>query len=359
MCTNRLSPRERVLTAIAIEEPDRVPVDTWMSGEAIAMLCEAFGLPLQTDPNGLWHEGILQRLRVDLRRPVPVYAGPKLRMHSDGSWDTPLGIRRKGLGYGHALEHPLAEATEIEHILAYPFPAPDWYDYSGLNGYCARYANYAFIGGSKFPLLHEACDLMGMAQLMIDLFDRPALIHALFQRLFEVHMALTQAWIEAAPESIDILIITDDYGASRNLLIGPDQWRDFIKPHLRQIVDFGHSQGYKLMLHSDGAIRKIIPDLIEIGFDILNPIEPEAQEMAPDSIKRDFGGQLALHGAASSLNLASATPQEIRAEVRYLVDHLAPGGGFILCPSNHIMPDMPVANILSLYDSVYEFGAYG
>jgi uroporphyrinogen decarboxylase len=306
----------------------------------------------------MWHEGLLQRLRIDLRRPIPVYVGPELRTYADGSWDTPIGVRRKGLGYGHAQTHPLAGAQAVETISAYPWPSPEWYDYSGISSYCRRYSDYAFIGGSKFPLLHEACDLMGMQRVMTNLFDAPDLMHALFDKLLDVHMKLTQAWIDAAPESIDVLIVTDDYGANNNLLISPDQWREFIQPRLGRIVDFAHSQEYKVMLHSDGAIRKIIPDLIDMGFDVLNPIEPEAEGMEPASIKRAFGEDIVMHGAASSLNLAHAQPDQIRAEVAYLMERVAPGGGFILCPSNHIMADMPVENIFMLYDTAYEMGAY-
>jgi uroporphyrinogen decarboxylase len=329
-----------------------------MSNRAIQLLCKNLGISPQTDPNGMWHEGVLQRLRVDVRRPIPVYTGPGLGTYADGSWDTPLGIRRKGVGFGMALNHPLRDATEVEQILVYPYPSQDWYDYSGMRRYTEQYAQYAFTGGSKFPLLTEACDLMGMDRVMVNLFDMPEVMHALFEKLLDVHLKITERWLEVAPKSIDILIITDDYGASRNLLIGPLQWREFIKPRLQKIVDFGHQHGLKLMLHSDGAIRKIIPELIEMGFDILNPIEPEANGMDPVGIKKDFGDQIVLHGAASSLNLASQKPENIRKEVEHLMSEVAPGGGFVLCPSNHIMPDMPVENILELYDAAFELGRY-
>ena len=358
MADNGLLPRERVFTTLEHEEPDRVPLDTWMSNGTIILLCDHLGLSANTDPNGMWHEGILERLRVDIRRPIPRYIGPALQTYSDGSWDTALGIRRKGLGFGMAINHPLREITEIEQIIEYPFPSPDWYDYNGMIRYCEQYSEYAFTGGSKFPLLHEACDLMGMERVMTNFFDAPELMHALFDKLLNVHMEITKRWIEAAPASIDILIVTDDYGASRDLLISPTQWREFIKPNLQKIVDFGHLNGCKVMMHTDGAVRKIIPDLIEIGFDILNPIEPEAIGMDPVSIKRDFGEEIVLHGAASSLNLAKLTPKEIRAEVERLMKEVAPGSGYILCPSNHIMPDMPIENVLELYDSAYELGRY-
>ncbi len=356
MLSDSYSPRERVLATLDHSEPDRVPLDTWMSIGAIQVLCRHLNMPLNSDPNGMWHEGILQRLRVDLRRPIPTYVGPELKTYADGSWDTPLGVRRKGIGYGMALTHPLRTVAEVEQILAYPFPVPDWFDYSGLPGYCQRYAQYAFIGGSKFPLFHEACDLMGMDQAMINFFDEPELMHTLLDKLLAVHMALTESWIAAAPVSIDVMLITDDFGGNQNMLISPKQWREFFKPRLRQIIDFGHAHDMRVMLHSDGSIRQIIPDLIEIGLDVLNPIEPETTDMNPVDIKKNFGAQLVMHGGASSRNLVNATEDQIKLEAAHLVTELAPGGGFILCPSNHLMPDMPVENILALYDTAFERG---
>lgn len=338
--------------------PDRVPLDTWMSGGAIEVLCRHFNLPIETDPNGMWHDGILQRLRIDIRRPLPLYVGPPLKKYPDGSWETEVGVLRKGRGYGIAITHPLREATQIEQILDYTYPIPEWYDFSGLPDYCERNAQYTFTGGSKFPIFHEACDLMGMDRVMIKMIDDPELIHTVLQKLTDAHMAITTRWLEASPNSIDIMIITDDFGSKQNTLISLKHWREFFKPHLKRVVDFGHSCGCKVMLHSDGAIRNIIPDLIEMGIDILNPIEPEANNMDPAGIKRDFGDQLILHGAASSLNLAYATPEEIKAEVKGLMEQVAQGGGYILCPSNHIMEDMPVENILALYDTAYELGWY-
>jgi uroporphyrinogen decarboxylase len=359
MTEQTYSPRERVLTTLAGREPDRVPLDTWMSKEAIVKICEYLGLPTETDPYGMWHEGILQRLHVDFRRPYTPYVGPPLRTFADGSWETEYGVVRKGYGYGVAVTHPLADATEVDEILAYgSYPDPDWYDYSGLGDYCRRHAEYAFTGGSKFPFFTEACDLMGMEQVMLNLYEAPQLVEALFHKLVDVHITLTERWLEVAPESIDILICTDDYGGRENLLISPGHWRTFMKPALQRVVDFGQERGLHVMLHSDGAIRAIIPDLIEMGVDILNPIEPEADGMEPASIKRDFGDQLVLHGAASAMNLVHGTPEEVAAEARYLFEHLAPGGGFVLCPSNHLLEDMPVENILALYDTAYEAGQY-
>lgn len=354
-----LSPRERVLCALDHQEADRVPLDTWISREAIDKLCRHFDLSPETEPYGMWHEGLLQRFRIDFRRPYTPYCGPPLRAFADGSWETEFGLVRQGYGYGVPTTHPLEEATEVAQIMDYPYPRPEWYDYSGLAPYCRRHAQYAITGGSKFAFFTEACDLMGMETLMLNLYDAPELVEALLHRLVDMHVALTECWLEAAPNAIDILICTDDYGGRESMLISPEHWRRFVRPALRRVVDFGHDHGLRVMLHSDGAIRPIIPDLIEIGLDILNPIEPEAERMEPAGIKAAFGEELVLHGAASVMTLVHGTPEEVAAETRTLLAQLAPGRGFVLCPTNHLLEDMPVENIVALYDTAYEAGRYG
>ena len=329
-----------------------------MSAEAREILRRHFNLPPERDPYEYWHEGLLQRFRIDLRRPMTPYIGPPLATYPDGSWDSEYGERRKGYGYGVPVSHPLQNAQDLGQIFDYPLPDPDGYDYSGLADYCRRNERYAITGGSKFPFLTIACDLMGMERLMINLIEAPDLIQALLHRLVDLHLRLTQRWLEAAPGMIDILIITDDYGSNHDLLISPRHWQKLIRPELERIIDFAHDWGVKVMLHSDGALRRILPDLVELGLDILNPIEPEAKGMDPAGIKRDYGSQIALHGGVSARNLALKTADQVRAEVKGLIETVAPGGGYILCPTNHILEDMPVENVIAMYDVAYQCGAY-
>ncbi len=351
--------RERVMLALNHEEPDRVPLDTWMTPDAKESLRLHFGLSPETDPYEQWHEGLMQRFHTDLRFPKLPYIGPPLRTFEDGSWETEWGFRRQGLYAGVSISHPLGEATRVEEILSHPLPNLDWYDYSGLRRYCDAHRQFALCGGSWSPFFTQACHLMGMDRLLLNLYDAPHLVSALLHRLVGFHIEMSERMFEAAPGCFDIMFIGDDYGGSESLLMNPEQWRDIVKPELHRLVDLAHAYGLKFMLHCDGAIRKIIPDLVEMGIDALNPIEPEAKGMDAAEIKRTFGDRLTLHGAVSLVsNMAFGTVDDVRREVRRLLESCAPGGGLILCPGNYLLPDIPVENILALYDTVCEEGRY-
>lgn len=351
--------RERVLLAINHREPDRVPLDTWMTDDGREMLRRHFGLPPERDPYERWHGGLLERFHVDLRHPQLPYIGPPLRTFEDGSWETEWGFRRKGLYAGVSITHPLGQATTVQEILDLPFPDPGWYDYTGLRRYCETHRQYALCGGSWSPFMTQACHLMGMDRFMLNLYDAPELVAALLHRLVDFHVEVSERMFAAAPGYFDLLFIGDDYGGSENLLLSPGHWRSYVKPELKRLADLAHAYGMKFMLHCDGAIFKIIPDLVEIGVDVLNPIEPEAKGMDPVEIKRTFGDRLAQHGVVSLVtNLALGTAEDVRRETRHLLAELAPGGGLILCPANYLLPDIPVENILALYDTVYTEGYY-
>jgi uroporphyrinogen decarboxylase len=354
-----MNSKERVLCTLAHQEPDRVPLDTWMTAEGREALRLHFRLPPEDDPYEQWHEGLMQRFRVDFRFPKLPYIGRPLRTFADGSWETEWGFRRKGLYAGVSITHPLAQAASVESIVHYPFPDPDWYDYSGLAHYCATHRQYALVGGSWSPFFTQACHLMGMERLLLNLYDAPELVSALLHRLVEFHIAVSERMFAAAPGHFDIMFVGDDYGGSIGLLMKPAHWRSIVKPELQRLVDLAHSNGLKFMLHCDGAIRQIIPDLIEMGVDALNPIEPEAAGMEPAEIKGLFGKQIALHGTVSlATTLALGTPVQVCQEIYRLLELCAPGGGLILCPANYLLPDIPPANVLALYDTAYEAGHY-
>jgi uroporphyrinogen decarboxylase len=353
-----LTPRERVLTTIEHKEPDRIPLDTWMSKVAQDRLCRYFHISLETDPYGRWHDGLMERFHIDIRRPEPPYIGPTLEVYPDGSWKGQLGEIRKGYGVGVAVVNPLENAICAEQILEYPYPPVEWFDFSGLPDYCKRNANFAFIAGSKFQFFTEACDLMGMDKIMISMIDAPELVHVLLHKLVDLHIERTTRWLEIAENSIDILLCADDYGGNRNLLISPAMWRKFIQPELQRVINYGHDHGMKVMLHSDGAIRAIIPDLIEMGLDIINPIEPETKGMQPAGIKHDFGKALVLHGGFSVRDLTLKSRQYVIDEVKNLIGQLSSGGGYIFTCTNHILEDIPIENVIAMYDTAYKYGFY-
>jgi uroporphyrinogen decarboxylase len=359
MTIGKFSSKERVLTTIRHQPPDRVPIDCWMSDAARENIRNYYRFPPEEDSYESWHTLVMERFHVDFRWPKLPYIGPLLKKYPDGSWESEWGVIRKGYGGGVPITHPLRDARKISEIENYPYPVSDWYDFSGLANYCQKNSQYAIIGGSYFPFFTQSCTLMGMDRVMTNLYDAPVLVEALMNKLVDVHISLTEKWLSAAPGMIDIIICTDDYGSTENLLISPNHWRKYIRPMLQRVVDYTHSRGLRFMLHSDGAIREIIPDLIDIGVDILNPIETDSKGMDYVAIKRDFGKHLAFHGAMSSIKIVQESAESIVQEVYQLIKCLAKGGGYIFTTCNVLTEDTPVENIEAVYRAAYMYGRYG
>jgi uroporphyrinogen decarboxylase len=153
----------------------------------------------------------------------------------------------------------------------------------------------------------------------------------------------------------DIYFIADDVGVQDKLMISPRMFHKFVKPSLQRFIAQAKEYGQRVMYHTCGAVRPLIPDFIEMGVDILNPIQVSAKGMEPAGLKRDFGDALCFHGALDIQTvLSQGTPDQVRAEVARLCQVLGQGGGFILAPTNNIMPETPIENILALYEAVQE-----
>ncbi len=359
-------PRERVLKALAFEEPDRTPIDCWITTEALRKLYRHFGT---TDK-----EDVLRRLHVDLRMiPGPRYVGPELERHPDGAvediWGVPRIEKEFGQGdrrgsYKEVTRFPLAEARTVKDIEQYPkWPSADWFDFSDIAAQCRAVSEYAVIAGgdrlNRTAVLKPAMYLRGTEQIFIDMAEQPAVAEAIFERIAAFYLEFDRRLFEAADGGIDIFQMGDDFGMQHGLLCSYDMWKRYFAPHLRRFIELPHEFGLKVMHHTCGAVAEIIPDFIDMGLDILNPIQPRCVGMDPAELKRRFGRRICFHG---SIDIQKTVPfgsvDDVRAEVRDRMAALAPGGGFIICTAHNIQADAPLENILALFDAYLEFGRY-
>ncbi|MFW5807322.1 MAG: uroporphyrinogen decarboxylase family protein, partial [Spirochaetota bacterium] len=159
---------------------------------------------------------------------------------------------------------------------------------------------------------------------------------------------------------VDSLAMADDFGMQSGLMISPEMFEEWVVPRIKRFADLAHSFGLKLILHSDGNISSVIPRLIEIGVDVLDPLQPEAANMDPAEIKTEFGDDIVLRGGISAQQtLSYGSTQEVIDEVKRTMDNLAPGGGYILSPGHPVLQDdIPVDNIITMYDTAYSYGVY-
>ncbi len=350
-----MTSKERVLRAIDRELQDRTPVDFAGTADTVGKLEAHF------DCSG--YDSVLEHLGVDFRTVKPRYVGPELPRRADGSYRDVYGAWRRTVrfasgSYEEVVESPLAQAETVEEIRAFPMPRAEWFDFSDIAHQCEQYAQFAVLAGGTrndldirgYSTFQTPTYLRPMEQLFQDLYTRPQLAQALFERFADFFLAFYEQLFQAARGGIDLFVVLDDYGGQQGPLVSRELWREFVRPHLKPGIDLAKSFGARVMLHSCGSVRALIPEFLELGVEVLDPIQVQAAGMAPGELAEEFGERLSFHGSIDVQHtLPFGTPEDVRAEVAQRVATLGRNHGFILAPSHNIQPDTPVANVLALY----------
>ena len=357
-----MNSKQRVLTTLNHQIPDRMPLDIWTSDPIKTSLCRYYGVDD--------FEDVLQCLGIDIRSVWPAEPPWKLVDPDKGIREDPWGIRWKLLaGMLQPISHPLAEARSVSDVEAYSPPAVSRFDFDGLREQCAKWRQYALILRDPGPYstcaMRIAMFLRGMEQFMLDLSMNPDLALAIIAKVEAYFLELNRHILEAVGALVDIYFIADDTGTESSLMMSPAMIRQFVHPSLEKFVRQGHAYGLKVMYHNEGAIRPLIPDYVKMGIDILNPVQVLLPGMDPVSLKEDFGDKLCFHGGMELKILSpvtGGTPERVSAEVTRLKETLGQGGGYILSTVNKITPDAPleqtVANIVAMYETAHAVGTY-
>jgi len=348
--------RERMLAVMNREVPDRVPTDIWAVPEVVAKLREHFGP--DADPYALLHVDGMAWVGAKYVGPALPAAGP------DETVDL-WGVRRRKVEYGTGTywemsHNPLAGARTIDDLEAYPWPRPDWFDYSEMAAAARGHRDKKVVQcGYMAPFTFHQY-LRGLEGSLTDPLTAPEFTHHLLGRLCEFFYEHHRRMFEACAGLIDVAQVTDDYGMQTGPIMSPATFREFYRPHLKRFIDLTHEFGIRAFHHDDGAIRDFLPDLIEIGIDILNPIQWRCPGMEMAGLKRDFGDQLVFHGGIDNQQtLPFAAEPDVRAEVRRAIDTLASDRtGYILAPCHNIQANTPVGNIIAMYDEARHYGKF-
>jgi uroporphyrinogen decarboxylase len=347
-----MTSKERVRLAFEHCEPDRVPLWYGASQGLTDKLCVATGSGDE--------EALMRRLHIDFRRVRQDYIGPELPVYDDGRFVTFWGIERGGLEYGQPLSHPLAGAETVEQVLDHSWPDSKWFTSRRCRAQCEAWAEYSIIGGPWVVVWSDATELMGMEEYLMKMITHPEVIHALNNRVADFYWELCLEFFDTCGDLIDIFFFGDDFGTQEALFVSPVMWREFFKPILKRFSDLGHDYGMKTMFHSCGSVWAIIPDLIDIGMNAVNPVQPRPKGMDIARLKREYGAYITFHGTIDHQKLLPfGTPEEVRTEVRRVIDIMAPGGGYCLAPSHDLMlAEFPPENVIAMYDEGFEYGRY-
>ncbi|MCX6030352.1 MAG: hypothetical protein NT169_13785 [Chloroflexi bacterium] len=351
--------RERVLAAVERRPTDLLPVGFKASDDVLRRLQAHFGVSdvqalvraLPVDTYGIFNNclhGVYPAYRGDATRVLY----PAIR--PDGTWDTVYGYRRRWVacagGYNdEVIDHPLEKAESLADLQRYDWPRADAFDYSTIARQCAAVDEYAilFLAGG----LGQVANLLGFERALMEMALHPELLEYCYGAIGEFFVELTDRTLQAAQGRIDIICVQDDFGTQRGKLMSLKMYRRFFKPHHRRIFEVAKRHGARVMQHSCGAVFDFIPDFIEIGVDILDPIQTTAVGMDPRRLKREFGRDLCFHGGIDVQNiLVRGTAADVRRHLDELVETLGQGGGFILAPSHNIHGDAPWENILTIFD---------
>ena len=354
-----MNSKERVLTTFANQQPDRVPIN-YMSNPGIdGRLKEHFGL--ESDDK----EGLRQALGVDFRPVSPTYVGPEL--HEDiperGVTVDNWGRHRRWIehqsgGYWDFCDFPLSDADE-EEVSNWPMPNPDDYDYSDVYNSCERCEQFAIHQYGGGDIIDGNGMIRGMEQTFVDLAtDNPAGL-LLADRRMEIQVEMSRRTLEAARGRIDIIWLAEDLGTQIAPLISMELFRKQIRPRYQKFCELAKAYDVFVMMHSCGSSSWAYEEFIEMGIHVVDTLQPEPKDMAPEYLKKKFGGRLAFHGCISTAGpVATGTVEETVAYCRRTLDIMMPGGGYCLSPTHALQDNSPTENVVAMYETAQTYGRY-
>ena len=356
--TETMTSKERVMTAFALQEPDRVPINYLANAAIDRRLKDHFGLDHDDA------EGLRQALGVDFRGVGAPYAGPKLHEDVPGRQVDNWGIHRRWIehetgGYWDYCDFPLKDATEDE-VAAWPMPLPGDYDYSKVRETCRRYGEYAVYAATGYgDIINGNGMLRTMEQVLVDLVtDDPAGL-LLADRRMEIQFEVTRRVVEASQGGIDFLWLGEDLGTQISPLISLALFRKHIRPRYQKFVDLAQAYDLPVMMHSCGSSSWAYEDYIEMGITIVDTLQPEAKDMAPAYLKRTFGGRLAFHGCISTAGpVAYGSVENVVDYCRETLAIMMPGGGYCFAPTHALQDNSPTENVVAMYETASTLGWY-
>ncbi len=355
-----MDPRERSIAAINHRQADRPPIYVSLTPQMAEKLSLLNGVPYEPPVDAMEsarisHMELLTGMGVDLVAIAPSAppAAPT-RTLSDGRIVNEWGMVFRDIGiYTEFDGHPLAEASVEDDIIEYPFPdphAPGRYDIASRM--LDRYGHsHGIIGNVETMFFELSWYMTGYEKFLMDLVTEAEYLPHLMDRIMHY---IIDAGKVLLGMGVDILWCGDDFGGQNGMLIDPVTWRSQIKPRIRfMFEEFRKVQpDIKLAWHSCGSILPILPDFIELGLDILNPIQPLAKGMEPEFLKSEYGRDLTFFGGIDVQELLpTGTPQQVKDEVRRRIDILGKNGGYIIAPAHNIQPDTPVENVQAFFEA--------
>jgi len=267
-------------------------------------------------------------------------------------------VPHEGGVYDEQCFYPLATAQTIDDLNKYAWPDSGCFDYLGMRAKAQDAGRTKAVKCGYMAPFYFHNLLRGLEQSLIDPLLDPEFTHLLVGRISDFFYDHHRRMFEACEGLIDVAEVTDDLGSQTGPLISLELYRKFYAPHHKRFIDLCHEFRIKVFHHDDGSCRRFLPLLVEMGIDILNPIQWICPGMDMRELKAEFGDRVCFHGAIENQRiLPFGTPEEVRAEVRHCIDTLASNGtGYIIAPCHNLQVNTPVENIIAMYDEAWKYG---
>ena len=382
-----MNPRERVELALNHTQPDRIPIDLGGSicssihRQAYVELREYLGMEVEeiklvdyVQQLPYLDEALLERFEVDFRIvQLPAATAPGLSVFEDGDyyafidrWGSKLHMPREGGLYFDWVDFPMQEPT-MEALENYDWPRPDPPELNAQLRERAKYlyenTNYALVGSAVIGggIFEQPARTMGLENFLMALVSEPEFADRMMDQITDIYVESCDSYLDQVGEYLAVFTYWDDVCGQHGWLIAPDVYRERIKPKQRRLIDAIKSKtDAKIYYHSCGAVFDLIPDLIELGFDILNPVQVSARGMDTRRLKEAYGEDITFWGGGVDTQyvLPFGSTEEVVDEVKRRIDDLAPGGGFVFAPVHNIQALVPPENIAAAYETALKYGQY-
>lgn len=349
-----LTSKERVLKAVNHEIGDRTPITFDAEQEVYDMLYNKLNLNTK--------EELLQHLHVDTRMILPknfLYPEEELSKRVKKSiwgWKAEL-TEYTGGAYDELSWSPLADSDDISDIDELDFPDSEDLDFSHYPREIEKHSDKAIIGVFTWGAYFLATHIRGLQQLLMDFALNQKYAEHLIGRIADRSCQILDDMLEKYGDGIDIVYMADDYCSQRSPLFSPQDFERFVVPYLTRIVDKVHQAGKKFLLHVCGAVRPLLPHIVDAGVDMLEPIQTRAKGMNPEELKREFGDDLCFYGGLDLQQiLADGSQDDVANETKRLIDILGKNGGYVFGPGHtYIQIDAPFENIMTMYRTAYNY----
>jgi len=382
-----MNSRERVKLALNHQEPDRIPIDlgativSSITKTSYIELKKHLGMPIEEiklldyiQQLPYIDEALLERFGVDFRMvQLPAATAPGLNIFEEGNyyafidrWGSKLHMPKDGGLYFDWVDFPIKEFT-LEALERYDWPRPDPQEYNARLGEQAKtlyeQTDYALVGSAVIGggIFEQPARTIGLENFLMALLKEPEFADRLMERITDIYIESCNNYLDEVGPYLQVFTFWDDVCTQNGWLIHPELYRKIIKPKEKRLLEAVRKKtDAKFFYHSCGATFDLIPDLIEIGFDILNPVQVSARGMDSKRLKETFGKDITFWGGGVDTQqiLPFGGVQEVIDEVKRRIDDLAPGGGFVFAAVHNIQAFVPPENIVAVFDTALDYGRY-